>query len=176
MIASSVFFSVINFGLFIALAGWALRRPVRIFFRDRREAVAGDLLLNETRLREARDHHFRARHRLQHLDEEIAELTTAIRKLGEKDREEIKQRAHDTAERYSSEAKRHAEREAVRQQEIVRHELLLKAFDLALERLKEESSPGAQGRYVLLALQALEGLSGFGKTASPSSAVAEVRL
>lgn len=174
MIAVSLFFSFFNFLLLAGVLWFFLRKPVHELFSGRRETIAVSLAASEKRLRTAREQHFIARHRLQHLDEEIAKMVALVRRAGDEERALLKERAHAVAARIEEETKRHVERELLQASRDVRKLALAKAFDEALEMIKNSTTPADQSHFALLVLQELQSLRGFGKELSASAPSTEV--
>lgn len=159
MIPSSVYYSIINFVIFVALMVFVLRKPLRAFLQTRRETF-------ETMLAESQKAHTEAaaklaeyETRLAQLDAEIAEMKRAAKEEGEKDRAAIVAQAKEYASKLKTDTSRMIAQELRSSKELLKGTTIDLAIVLAERMLRQQLKPADHAKLVKGYVQQLEQLN-----------------
>lgn len=159
MIPSSIYYSIINFVIFVALMVYVLRKPLRAFLQTRRETF-------ETMLAESQKAHTEAaaklaeyETRLAQLDAEIAEMKRAAKEEGEKDRAAIVAQAKDYASKLKTDTTRMIAQELRSSKELLKGTTIDLAIVLAERMLRQQLKPADHAKLVKGYVQQLEQLN-----------------
>lgn len=139
---------VLDFGLMAVLLVYLLTKPIRNGLAGRREGI--EKALNDAvAAREAAEAKFAEYDiKLSKAAVEIEEMSTAIRREGELERERILANAQEMAQKITAEAEKSAESEILRARTELRQEASRLAITLAEDLLKKQINAGDQQRLV----------------------------
>lgn len=139
---------VLDFGLMAILLIYLLTKPIRNGLAGRRQVIE-KALSDAVAAREAAETKFAEYDvKLSKAAAEIEEMSTAIRREGELERERILANAHEMAQKITAEAEKSAESEILRARTELRQEASRLAITLAEELLKKQINAGDQQRLV----------------------------
>lgn len=139
---------VLNFGLMAVLLVYLLTKPIRNGLAGRREGIE-KALSDAVAARIAAEAKFAEYDaKLSKASAEIEEMSTAIRREGELERERILANAQELAQKITAEAEKTAESEILRARTELRQEASRLAIALAEELLKKQITAGDQQRLV----------------------------
>lgn len=147
-VAKDFAWRVLDFGLMAVLLIYLLTKPIRNGLAGRREGI--EKALNDAvAAREAAEAKFAEYDvKLSKASAEIEEMSAAIRREGELERERILANAHDMAKKITAEAEQSAESEILRARTELRQEASRLAIALAEELLKKQINAADQQRLV----------------------------
>lgn len=147
-VAKDFAWRVLDFGLMAVLLVYLLTKPIRNGLAGRREGIE-KALSDAVAAREAAEAKFAEYDsKLAKASAEIEEMSAAIRREGELERERILANAHDMAQKITAEAEKSAESEILRARTELRQEASRLAIVLAEELLKKQINAGDQQRLV----------------------------
>jgi F-type H+-transporting ATPase subunit b len=147
-VAKDFAWRVLDFGLMAVLLVYLLTKPIRNGLAGRREGIE-KALKDAVAAREAAEAKFAEYDvKLSKAAVEIEEMSVAIRREGELEREKILANAHAMAEKITAEAEKTAESEILRARTELRQEASRLAIVLAEELLKKQINAGDQQRLV----------------------------
>lgn len=139
---------VLDFGLMAVLLVYLLTKPIRTGLAGRREGIE-KALSDAVAAREAAEAKFAEYDaKLSKASAEIEEMSVAIRREGELERDRILASAHEMAQKITAEAEKTAESEILRARTELRQEASRLAIALAEEILKKQITAGDQQRLV----------------------------
>lgn len=139
---------VLDFGLMAILLVYLLTKPIRNGLAGRREGIE-KALSDAVAAREAAEAKFAEYDvKLSKASAEIEEMSAAIRRDGELERDRILASAHEMAQKITAEAEKTAESEILRARTELRQEASRLAITLAEELLKKQINAGDQQRLV----------------------------
>jgi F-type H+-transporting ATPase subunit b len=139
---------VLDFGLMAILLIYLLTKPIRNGLAGRREGIE-KALSDAVAAREAAEAKFAEYDvKLSRAAAEIEEMSAAIRREGELERDRILASAHEMAQKITAEAEKTAESEILRARTELRQEASRLAINLAEELLKKQIDAGDQQRLV----------------------------
>jgi F-type H+-transporting ATPase subunit b len=143
-----VWFTIVNFIIFVAVLVVVLRKPLMNFLRGRKESIAKEMEDAQKLLENAQKHHAEITARLDRLESELATVREQIRKEGEAEGERIMERARQAAERIRREADFQAEQEVKMAKMELREEAARLAVKLAEEALEKAISDADRERLI----------------------------
>lgn len=143
-----VWFTIVNFAIFVAVLVVVLRKPLANFLRGRKESIAKEMEDAQKLLENAQKHHAEITARLDRLENELATVREQIRKEGEAEGERIMERARQAAERIRREADFQAEQEVKMAKMELREEAARLAVKLAEEALEKAISDADRERLI----------------------------
>jgi F-type H+-transporting ATPase subunit b len=147
-VAKDFAWRVLDFGLMAVLLVYLLTKPIRNGLAGRREGIE-KALSDAVAARVAAEAKFAEYDvKLSKASAEIEEMSVAIRREGELERERILANAHDMALKITAEAEKTAESEILRARTELRQEASRLAIVLAEELLKKQINAGDQQRLV----------------------------
>jgi F-type H+-transporting ATPase subunit b len=147
-VAKDFAWRVLDFGLMAILLVYLLTKPIRNGLAGRREGIE-KALSDAVAAREAAEAKFAEYDtKLSKASAEIEEMSAAIRREGELERERILANARDMAQKITAEAEKTAESEILRARTELRQEASRLAISLAEELLKKQINAGDQQRLV----------------------------
>lgn len=139
---------VLDFGLMAVLLVYLLTKPIKNGLAGRREGIE-KALSDAVAAREAAEAKFAEYDvKLSKASAEIEEMSAAIRRDGELERDRILASAHEMAQKITAEAEKTAESEILRARTELRQEASRLAITLAEELLKKQINAGDQQRLV----------------------------
>ena len=147
-VAKDFAWRVLDFGLMAVLLVYLLTKPIRNGLAGRREGIE-KALSDAVAAREAAEAKFAEYDvKLSRASAEIEEMSAAIRREGELERDRILANAHEMAQKITAEAEKTAESEILRARTELRQEASRLAIVLAEELLKKQINAGDQQRLV----------------------------
>lgn len=147
-VAKDFAWRILDFALMAGLLVYLLIKPIRNGLAGRREGIE-KALSDAVAAREAAEAKFAEYDaKLNKASAEIDEMSAAIRREGELERERILANAREMAEKITAEAEKTAESEILRARTELRQEASRLAITLAEELLKKEITAGDQQRLV----------------------------
>jgi F-type H+-transporting ATPase subunit b len=147
-VAKDFAWRVLDFGLMAVLLVYLLTKPIRNGLTGRREGIE-KALSDAVAAREAAEAKFAEYDvKLSKASAEIEEMSAAIRREGELERERILANAREMALKITAEAEKSAESEILRARTELRQEASRLAIALAEELLKKQINAGDQQRLV----------------------------
>jgi F-type H+-transporting ATPase subunit b len=147
-VAKDFAWRVLDFGLMAVLLVYFLTKPIRNGLAGRREGIE-KALSDAVAAREAAEAKFAEYDvKLSKAAAEVEEMSAAIRREGELERERILANAQEMAQKITAEAEKTAESEILRARTELRQEASRLAITLAEELLKKQINAGDQQRLV----------------------------
>lgn len=147
-VAKDFAWRVLDFGLMAVLLIYLLTKPIRSGLAGRREGIE-KALSDAVAAREAAEAKFAEYDaKLSKASAEIEDMSVAIRREGELERDRILANAREMAEKITAEAEKTAESEILRARTELRQEASRLAIALAEEILKKQITAGDQQRLV----------------------------
>lgn len=143
-----VWFTIVNFIIFVTVLVVVLRKPLADFLRGRKESIAKEMEDAQKLLENAQRHHAEISARLDKLESELKAVREQIKKEGEAEGERIMERAKQAAERIRREADFQAEQEVKMAKMELREEAARLAVKLAEETLEKAISDADRERLV----------------------------
>jgi F-type H+-transporting ATPase subunit b len=159
MIPSSVYYSIINFVIFVVLMVYVLRKPLRSFLQTRRDTFETMLAESQKAHQEAAAKLAEFEARLAKLDVEIAEMKRAAQEEGEKDRAAIIAQAKDFASKMKTDTSRMIAQELRASKELLKGTTIDLAIVLAERMLRQQLKPADHAKLVKGYIQKLEQLN-----------------
>jgi F-type H+-transporting ATPase subunit b len=159
VIPSSVYFSIINFALFIGLMVWVLRKPLAQYLRTRRETFEIMLVESQKARRDAEQKLAEYEHRIARLEADIAEVKRIAQEEGERDRAAIIDQAKGYAIKLKTDTQRMIAQELRSSKEQLKGTTIDLAIVLAERMLRQQLKPADQVRLVKGFVQQLERLN-----------------
>jgi len=148
VVAKDFAWRVLDFALMIGILIYFLTKPIRNGLAGRREGIE-KALSDAVAAREAAEAKFAEYDsKLSKASTEIEEMSAAIRREGELERERILANAKEMAQKITTEAEKTAESEILRARTELRQEASRLAITLAEELLKKQMTAGDQARLV----------------------------
>jgi F-type H+-transporting ATPase subunit b len=138
----------VNFALMVGLLAYFVTKPARNGLRGRREEIAKTLQEAEAAKEAAEAKYREYSEKLARATEEIAEVTAAIKREGELERDKILAAAKELAVKIEREAESKAASVVTRARVELREEASRLAVELAEELLKKEVNAADQKRLV----------------------------
>jgi F-type H+-transporting ATPase subunit b len=145
-IPSVVWYQVLNFGLYVALLVFFLRKHVVKFFREREASFKQALVKAEQAKHEAEKKRGEIHQRLTHLETSTEESLAKARAEAEALKAKIIAEAEELSAKMKEEAKRTAELEIERAKTHLREELLAQATEMSKKMLVEKMAEQDQKR------------------------------
>ena len=137
---------VVNYGLFLAILIFFIRKPLAKALRSRRDGVREELELLESSREEAARAKAEAMELLSRAEEESKRLLLEYRGQAEAERERILQQAEQNIAHMYEQAKLTIEREMTAAQGHLKNELALAAVNAAEDLLRKNINPQDQAR------------------------------
>lgn len=145
---ATLFFTFVNFSLFVWLLARYVWPQVRLWLRERHTAVVKELEAAAEARREAEQLRAEWQRRLQQVNDEIARLREHVAADLARERERILEQARKTAEAIRKDAERTVAAEMRRLEQEVRQELVQHAISIAREIVRRHWSSVDQQRQV----------------------------
>lgn len=143
---ATLFFTFVNFGLFVWLLARYVWPQVRLWLRERHTAVIQELRAAQDARRQAEELRAQWQQRLAGLDREIAQLRQQVEADLTRERERAWQQARNAAEAIRKDAERTVAAEMRRIEEELRAEMVQHAVALAREIVRAQWSAADQQR------------------------------
>lgn len=159
MIPSSIYYSIINFVLFVVLMVYVLRKPVHTLLVTRSKAFKTMLAASQQAHTDAKQKLKDYETRLARLDGEIAELKKSAKEDGEKDRAAIVEQAKIYAVKLKSDTQRMIAQELRASKELLKGTAIDLAIVLAERMLRQQLKPADHAKLVKGYIQQLEQLN-----------------
>lgn len=159
MIPSSVYYSIINFTLFVVLMVYVLRRPLRRYLQTRSKVFEAMLLESQKAHRDAELKFKDYETRMARVESEIAALRRVAREEGEKDRATIVDQARGYAAKLKADTRRMISQELRTSKEMLKGTTIDLAIVLAERMLRQQLKPADHAKLVKGYVQQLEGLN-----------------
>lgn len=137
-----------NFALMVGLLVYFVRKPLRNGLRSRREEIEKTLADAEEAKLAAEAKYREYSEKLEKATEEIAEISAAIRREGELERDKILEHAKEMAGKIVEEADAKAANAVAKAKAELREEAAHLAVELAEERIKKDFGADDQQRLV----------------------------
>ncbi|MDZ4183443.1 MAG: ATP synthase F0 subunit B [Desulfuromonadales bacterium] len=148
VVAKDFAWRILDFGLMIGILIYFLTKPIRNGLAGRREGIE-KALSDAVAAREAAEAKFADYDsKLSKASAEIEEMSAAIRREGELERDRILANAREMAQKITAEAEKTAESEILRARTELRQEASRLAITLAEDLLKKQMTAGDQARLV----------------------------
>jgi F-type H+-transporting ATPase subunit b len=148
VVAKDFAWRILDFGLMIGILIYFLTKPIRNGLAGRREGIE-KALSDAVAAREAAEAKFADYDsKLSKASAEIEEMSAAIRREGELERDRILANAKEMAQKITAEAEKTAESEILRARTELRQEASRLAITLAEDLLKKQMTAGDQARLV----------------------------
>lgn len=132
---------IANFALFFGLLTYFLAKPMRNFFRTRKEAIAHKLAEADRQHAEAMRVQAETQARLDALSEEVAALRERLLHEGERERDELVAQGSAEAARLVAQVDAEATRRVAAARQQLAADAAKVAADLAVELLQKELTP-----------------------------------
>ncbi len=145
---ATLFFTFVNFALFVWLLARYVWPQVRLWLRERHTAVVQELEAAAEARRHAEQLRAQWEQRLHRVHEEIARLREQVEADLARERERVLEQARKTAEAIRKDAERTVAAEMRRLEEELRAELVRHAVDVAREIVRQQWSSADQHRTV----------------------------
>jgi len=145
---ATLFFTFVNFALFVWLLARYVWPQVRLWLRERHTSVVNELEEARRLREEAEQLRSQWVERLAHLDEEVRKLRQTMLDDLERERQRAREEAKKIAEAIRRDAERQAAAELKRLEEELRAELVLRAQELAREMVRKHWTPADQQRSI----------------------------
>lgn len=145
---ATLFFTFVNFSLFVWLLARYVWPQVRLWLRERHTTVVQELEAAAQARREAEELRRQWEQRLAQLDEEIARLRQQVEADLARERERVLQQAQRAAEAIRRDAERTVAAEMRRMEEELRAELVQQAMVIARDLIRRHWSAADQARAV----------------------------
>lgn len=135
-VVSDLIFHAINLSILLGLIGYAIRRPVGDFFRDRARQIRGELTDSARQRDEANQRHQELLARLKKIEGEVDEMSNQARQAAAHEEESLNERAEREAARIGELAQRSIRDETTRARNVLRKEAVELAVKLAEDTLR----------------------------------------
>lgn len=159
MIPSSIYYSIVNFTLFVVLMVYVLRKPLRRYLQTRSKVFEAMLLESQKAHRDAELKFKDYETRMARVESEIAALRRVAREEGEKDRTAIVDQARGYAAKLKSDTRRMISQELRTSKEMLKGTTIDLAIVLAERMLRQQLKPADHAKLVKGYVQQLEGLN-----------------
>jgi len=143
-----LFFTAVNFSLFVLLIVRMALPALRTWAIDRRDRIVDQLQKASAAREEAERLKSEWEERLKGLESELEEIRAQALADAHRERERILKAAQQTADAIAADAERAAAQEVRRAQEDLREEVARQALALAADRIRRELTPADQKRFV----------------------------
>jgi ATP synthase F0 subunit b len=143
----------VNFGILVAVMVKLLRRPLRDFFRDRKEEVAAEIQRIEAEKERAKQRVKEAHAELEESQARLERVHGRIVAEGERIRDQIVEEARDHSRIMMEQARRRIDNQIVTARRNFKAELVDMAVDIAMKRLPEEITEDDNQHYIDLYLK-----------------------
>lgn len=130
-------YRVLNFSLVVAILVYFLRKPIKKGLASRREEIEKALAAAKQAKEEAEAKFAEYDRKLAQATEDIAEISDAIRREGELEKQKIIENANQMAIKIKQEAEKAAEMEVAKARKELQREAAQLAVSLAEEQLKK---------------------------------------
>jgi len=147
-ISFTLFWTVINFGIFMWILIHYLKTPIMDFFRERKTSISRTIEEATRRKSEEEERLRSISDRLSRIKEESARIHEDLRKEGEAERKKLIEETDRMALRIKGEAREVADAEAVKAMNALREEAAALASGLAVETIKKNFTDDDQSRLV----------------------------
>lgn len=137
-----------NLLVLIAVLVYAARKPIQVFFADRRDEIKREIDEASEVLAQAEARHAQWQRKLVDLDRELEEIRTTATQRAEGERDRIIADAHATAERIRAAADAAIDQELRRAKDELAREASTLALELAARMLQERVTQGDRERLV----------------------------
>lgn len=159
MIPNSVYFSIINFTLFVVLLVAVLRKPLRAYLHARRATFEAMLIEAQKAHKEAAAKLAEYEARMATLEAEIAGLKRIAKEEGEKDRVAIVAQAKDYSVKLKTDTQRMIAQELRSSKELLKGTTIDLAIVLAERMLRQQLKPADHAKLVKGYVSQLEKLN-----------------
>lgn len=159
MIPSSVYYSIINFTLFIVLMVYVLRKPLRDYLQTRRAVFEAMLAESQKAHRDAELKFKDYEARMARVESEIAELKKMAKDDGERDRIAIVEQAKGQAAKLKADTQRMISQELRTSKELLKGTTIDLAIVLAERMLRQQLKPADHAKLVKGYVHKLEELN-----------------
>ncbi|GIW45028.1 MAG: hypothetical protein KatS3mg077_2310 [Candidatus Binatia bacterium] len=145
---ATLFFTIVNFGLFVWLLARYVWPQVRLWLRERHTAIVQELEAAAQARREAEALRAQWQERLARVQHEIAQLRQQVEADLARERQRILEQAERTAEAIRKDAERTVAAEMRRLEQELRSELVREAVEIAREIVRRHWNESDQERTV----------------------------
>lgn len=159
MIPSSIYYSIINFTLFVVLMVYVLRKPLRQYLQTRRLVFEAMLIESQKAHKDAELKFKDYETRMARVENEIAGLKKIAKEEGEKDRIAIVDQAKSYAAKVKVDTQRMISQELRTSKELLKGTTIDLAIVLAERMLRQQLKPVDHARLVKGYVQKLEELN-----------------
>lgn len=159
MIPSSVYYSIINFTLFIVLMVYVLRKPLRDYLQTRRAVFEAMLAESQKAHRDAELKFKDYEARMARVESEIAALKKMAKDEGERDRLAIVEQAKGQAAKLKADTQRMISQELRTSKELLKGTTIDLAIVLAERMLRQQLKPADHAKLVKGYVHKLEELN-----------------
>lgn len=159
MIPANVYFSIINFVLFVGLMVFVLRKPAAAYLQARRAAFEAMLKDAQQARIDAEKKLANYETRMAHVEMEMAALKRLAQEDGERDRVEIVAQAKSYAAKMANDTERMIAQELRRSKELLKGTTIDLAIVIAERMLREQMTPAEHARLMKNYIQQLDGLN-----------------
>lgn len=146
LLATGLHWKLINFGIFVGLLFFFLRKPVKEFWTARTHAIRFEMEEGEKLRREAQAKHDDLCRRVSRLETEAQGLVRALQQEGEMEKEKLMEEADKQAARLQSDGKRIMDQELQRVREGLREQVVQLAIEAAQKLIAENFNAADQKR------------------------------
>lgn len=143
---SAFFYSALNLAILLAVLVYFARKPIKVFFAERRNRIQQDLQSAADLHREAEERYAEWQRRLVDLDRELEGIRDTARQRAEAERDHILADARAAAERIERDAAAAIDQEVRRSQQLLREEAADLATELAAGLLRDQVSEDDRSR------------------------------
>ena len=127
----------VNFIVFAAIIGYAVRKPLAEFLVARREGMAAQLREAKRKQEEADRRLAEYADKLEHLEDEVARIVRSFEAQGEADRERLKEDADKAIDRLVRETDFTIRQETLKAQKAIRETAVASTLELAETLVKD---------------------------------------
>lgn len=159
MIPSSIYYSIINFTLFVVLMVYVLRKPLRQYLQTRRSVFEAMLVESQKAHKEAELKFKDYEARMARVESEVADLKKTAKEDGEKDRAAIVDQAKGHATKLKLDTQRMISQELRTSKELLKGTTIDLAIVLAERMLRQQLKPADHAKLVKGYVHKLEELN-----------------
>ncbi len=135
---AELIWQAINLAILLAVLFFAARKPIKVYFADRRQEIQSDIQKADQLLAESRRQFSEWQGKLAELEQQVATIRDETRQRAQDEGEQIIAAAHDSAERIKTDAVAAIDQELRRAHTELREEAATLAIDLAQGMLSDQ--------------------------------------
>ena len=154
---TTVIKNAVNLLLLLLVLGYFLKRPVKNFFVERRELIAGKIEDAREKIKAAREEFETYSSKLANIDTDIESFKESSRRESAIERDEILKQAEIMVERIGEEARETIRIESERAKNEIQEEVVALAVEMAEKAVKQNVTTSDDKRFLNEFVQSTEG-------------------